>query len=47
MHPQSIIHAIIQFNDGMIKIIAHETTMDIPIRNTIYTDEDDNSNAIV
>ena len=42
VHPQSIIHAIIQFNDGMIKIIAHETTMDIPIRNTIYTDEDDN-----
>ena len=42
MHPQSIIHVIIQFNDGMIKIIAHETTMDIPIRNTIYTDEDDN-----
>ncbi len=36
IHPQSFIHAIIQFSDGMLKIIAHETTMDIPIRNTIY-----------
>ena len=36
IHPQSFIHALIQFSDGMLKIIAHETTMDIPIRNTIY-----------
>ena len=36
IHPQSFVHAIIKFNDGMIKIIAHETTMDIPIYNTIY-----------
>ena len=39
IHPQSFIHAIIQFSDGMLKIIAHETTMDIPIRNTIYNDQ--------
>ena len=39
IHPQSFVHAIIQFSDGMIKIIAHETTMDIPIRNTIYNDQ--------
>ena len=36
IHPQSFIHAIIKFSDGMIKIIAHETTMEIPIHNTIY-----------
>lgn len=39
IHPQSFIHAIIQFSDGMLKIIAHETTMDIPIRNTIYNNQ--------
>ncbi len=36
IHPQSYIHAIIKYKDGMIKIIAHETTMKIPILNTIY-----------
>ena len=39
IHPQSFIHALIQFSDGMLKIIAHETTMDIPIRNTIYNNQ--------
>ena len=36
IHPKSYLHAIIKFNDGMIKIIAHDTTMQIPIFNTIY-----------
>ena len=36
IHPQSFVHAILKFSDGMIKIIAHETTMEIPIHNTIY-----------
>ena len=35
IHPQSYIHAIIKFSDGMIKIIAHDTTMEIPIHNSI------------
>ena len=35
IHPESYIHGIIKFNDGMIKLIAHETTMDIPILNTL------------
>ena len=39
IHPQSYVHAIIKFNDGLIKIIAHETTMDIPIFNSIYYNE--------
>ena len=38
IHPKSYVHAIINFNDGMIKVIAHETTMDIPIFNTLYPD---------
>ena len=36
MHPKSYIHAFIKFNNGLIKIIAHDTTMKIPIFNTLY-----------
>jgi len=36
IHPQSFIHAIIKYSDGMVKIIAHETTMEIPIHNTMF-----------
>ena len=36
IHPKSYIHSIVKFDDGMIKIIAHETTMKIPIFNSIY-----------
>ena len=38
VHPASYVHAIIKFNDGMIKIIAHETTMEIPIINSLNYD---------
>ena len=38
VHPSSYVHAIIKFNDGMIKIIAHETTMEIPIINSLFND---------
>ena len=38
VHKDSYIHAILQFNNGMFKIIAHDTTMMIPIYNSInYT----------
>ena len=36
IHPKSYIHAIIKFNNGMIKIIAHDTTMRIPIHNSLF-----------
>ncbi len=36
IHPKSYVHAIIEFNNGLIKIIAHETDMKIPIYNTLY-----------
>ena len=36
IHPNSYVHAIIKFNSGVIKIIAHDTTMEIPIFNSIY-----------
>ena len=40
IHPKSYVHAIIKFRDGMIKIIAHDTNMTIPIHNSIYCDND-------
>ena len=36
LHPNSYVHAIVKFKDGMIKIVAHDTTMDIPIFNSFY-----------
>ncbi len=38
IHPRSYIHAIIVFNNGLTKFIAHDTTMEVPIANTIYLD---------
>jgi len=38
IHPESYLHAILKFNNGMIKIIGHETSMKIPIFNTLYLD---------
>ena len=35
IHPKSYIHAILKFNNGLIKLIAHKTTMEIPIYNTL------------
>ena len=39
IHPKSYIHAIIKFKNGFTKIIAHETTMKIPIFNTLYNNK--------
>ena len=36
VHPSYYIQAITKFNDGMIKIIAHDTNMSIPIFNSLY-----------
>ncbi len=38
IHPQSYVHAMIKFKNGLTKIIAHETTMKIPIFNTLFFD---------
>ena len=42
IHPDSYIHAIVEFKNKMISIIAHDTTMDIPIYNSMY-----NNNALM
>ena len=39
IHPKSYIHAIVKFKNGLIKIIAHETDMKIPIFNSLYINE--------
>ena len=36
IHPKSYIHAIIKFNNGLVKFLAHDTHMKIPIFNSIY-----------
>jgi len=42
VHPSSYVHAIIKFKDGMIKIIAHDTNMKIPIFNSLYDNQHKN-----
>ena len=38
IHPKSYVHAIIKFKNGLIKLVAHDTDMKIPIFNSIYHD---------
>tara|TARA_A100001011_G_scaffold220563_1_gene228525 strand:- start:5192 stop:6352 length:1161 start_codon:yes stop_codon:yes gene_type:complete len=35
IHPSSYVHALIKFKNGIIKIVAHDTDMKIPIFNTL------------
>ena len=39
IHPQSLIHAIIKFKNGLSKIIYHDTSMSIPIANAIFDEQ--------
>ena len=45
IHPKSYVHAIIKFKNGIIKIIAHDTTMQIPIFNTLFYNTDNYINS--
>ena len=36
LHPQSYLHALVKFDNGLIKFLAHDTNMSIPIFNSIY-----------
>jgi len=36
IHPQSYVHSIIRFKNGLIKMILYNTDMRIPISNTLY-----------
>ena len=36
IHPNSLVHAIIQFKNGLSTFIYHETSMIIPLANAIF-----------
>ena len=38
IHPKSYLHAIVKFNNGLSKLLVHDTSMTIPIFNSIYLD---------
>lgn len=40
IHEKSYVHAIVQFKNGLIKILVHDTNMQIPIFNSIFNNTD-------
>ena len=36
IHPESLVHAIVKFNNGLVKFIYHDTSMIIPIANALF-----------
>ena len=36
IHPKSYVHAILKFTNGLTNIIVHDTSMKVPIFNTLY-----------
>ena len=36
VHPKSIIHALVVFKNGLVKVLIHDTSMEIPIFNVIF-----------
>ena len=45
IHPQSYVHSIIRFSNGLIKMILYDTDMKIPISNTLYGRKNNFSNV--
>ncbi|WP_415301350.1 1-deoxy-D-xylulose-5-phosphate reductoisomerase [Candidatus Pelagibacter sp. Uisw_134_02] len=39
IHPQSYLHAIVKLNNGLTKLLIHDTNMTIPIFNSLYNNE--------
>ena len=39
LHPDSYVHAIVKFQNGISKLLIHDTDMEIPIFNSIYQNE--------
>ena len=39
IHPKSYVHAIIHFKNGLVKFLAHDTNMAVPIMNSLYINE--------
>ena len=45
LHPDSYLHAIVKFNNGITKLLIHDTSMKIPIFNSIYSLTDKSINS--
>jgi 1-deoxy-D-xylulose-5-phosphate reductoisomerase len=43
VHPKSYVHALVRFKNGITKILIHETSMTIPISNSLY---EENTNIL-
>ena len=39
IHPNSYVHAIVKFTNGITKFLIHDTSMEIPIFNSLYFDD--------
>ena len=39
IHPESLVHAIVELKNGLIKFIYHETSMIIPLANAIFDEK--------
>ena len=39
IHPDSYVHAIVKFKNGITKLLIHDTDMKIPIFNSLYFNE--------
>ena len=40
IHPKSYIHSIVHFKNGLVKFLAHDTNMSVPIMNSLYINGD-------
>jgi 1-deoxy-D-xylulose-5-phosphate reductoisomerase len=40
IHPHSYLHAIVKSNDGLTKLLIHDTDMTIPIFNSVYQENE-------
>ncbi len=36
IHPESLVHAIVEFKNGLTKLLYHQTSMKIPIANALF-----------
>ena len=46
IHPDSYVHAIVKFKNGLTKILIHDTDMKIPIFNSLYKNSNYKTNFL-
>ena len=40
IHPKSYIHAVVHFNNGLVKFLTHDVNMEVPIMNSLYLNDE-------